>query len=180
MSQHRSLLNKSPIELAARVEINQARSEGQEEEEDSQEEEEHKQEDEPQVMTDDEEEEPYSPPALEWDEQDPNEVQQEPPVDPLYCRFCLSTPCLFLQWQEEMEQSERLMYPYKTNRAKRLIFYQRVPRELNGHLGRGARKPLPHCFVQGARDLYPNGVADDVYTGFKRGPGGAGDESSIS
>jgi hypothetical protein len=48
-----------------------------------------------------EEEGPYPkdqyPPAPKWDDQDPDEVQQEPPVDPTYyCRFCLRMPCLFL------------------------------------------------------------------------------------
>jgi class 3 adenylate cyclase len=195
-AEHRSLLlNEFPNELAARVERNRVwmdrfggdrglaaltqpvsqASEGEGKESD---EEENKKKGEPKVKK--EEEEPYNPPAPEWDEQDPDNIEQEPPVDPLYCQFCLYTPCLFLQWQEDIEQAERLMYPDKTNRAKRFIFYRRMTRELYGHLGKGVRKPLPRCFVQGARDLYPNGEAEDVYTGFKRGPGGDGDESSIS
>jgi hypothetical protein len=46
------------------------------------------------------EEPSYYPPALEWDEQHPSDVQQEPPVDAMYCQYCLITPCLFIQWQE--------------------------------------------------------------------------------
>jgi hypothetical protein len=41
--------------------------------------------------------EPYYPPAIEWDEQHPDDVQQEPPVDTMYCQYYLITPCLFLQ-----------------------------------------------------------------------------------
>jgi hypothetical protein len=53
----------------------------------------------------------------EWD--DPNDIQQEPPVDPTYCRICLHTPCcLFLQWQDKLETSVNIMYPEETNRAK--------------------------------------------------------------
>ena len=127
-----------------------------------------------------EEEIPYSPPALEWDEQDPDDVQQEPPVDAMYCGFCLITPCLFIQWQEDILRSEAYRDPGETNRAKRFIFYRMISRELFGHLGKGVRKPLPRCFVQGARELYPTSEAEGVYTGFKRGPGGDGGVSSIS
>ena len=127
-----------------------------------------------------EEEIPYSPPALEWDEQDPDDVQQEPPVDAMYCGFCLITPCLFIQWQEDILRSEAYRDPGETNRAKRFIFYLMISRELFGHLGKGVRKPLPRCFVQGARELYPTSEAEGVYTGFKRGPGGDGGGSSIS
>jgi hypothetical protein len=56
-----------------------------------------------------EEEGPYYPPALEWDNQHPNDVQQEPPVAPTYCHFCLCTPCLFLQWQEELERYKEIL-----------------------------------------------------------------------
>jgi hypothetical protein len=51
-----------------------------------------------------EEEDPYGdknyPTAPKWDDQDPDNVQQEPPMDQTYCSFCLRTPCLFLQWQD--------------------------------------------------------------------------------
>jgi hypothetical protein len=58
------------------------------------------------------------------------------------------------------------MYPEETNRAKRYHMYRRMSQELHGHLGKGTRKPLPGCFVQGLRDLYPEGEALG-YTGFK-------------
>jgi hypothetical protein len=126
-----------------------------------------------------EEEEPYYPPVLEWDNQHPDDIQQEPPVDHMYCQLCLITPCLFLQWQEDIERLEALLYPEETNRAKRYIFYRRMTRELYGHLGKGIQKPFPCCFVQGARDLYPNGEAEGVYTRIKCGPGGDGGGSFI-
>jgi hypothetical protein len=117
--------------------------------------------------------------ALEWDEQHPDNVQQEPPVDVMYCQYCLITPCLFLQWQEEIERTDALLYPEQNNSAKRFMFYRIMTKELYGHLGKGIRKPLPCCFVQGARDLYPNDEAEGTYTGFKPGPSGDGDGSII-
>jgi hypothetical protein len=117
--------------------------------------------------------------APEWDDQDPEDVQQEPPVDPTYCRFCLRTPCLFLQWQDELERCVEIMYPEEMNRAKkRYHMYRRMSRELHGHLGEGTHKALPGCFVQGLRDLYPEGKAMG-YTGFKHAGDGNGDGSVI-
>jgi hypothetical protein len=106
------------------------------------------------------------PPSPEWDDQDADDVPQEPPVDPTYCRFCLHTPCLFLQWQDELERCVEIMHPDESNKAKRYHMYRRMTREFNGHLGKGSRKPLPDCFVQGLRDLYPEREQLD-YTGFK-------------
>jgi hypothetical protein len=106
------------------------------------------------------------PTAPEWDDQDPDDVQQEPPIDSTYCHICLQTHCLFLQWQEDLEASVEIMYPEETNRAKRYHMYRRMSRELNGHLGKGNRKPLPGCFTQGLRDLYPEGEGKKC-TGFK-------------
>jgi hypothetical protein len=60
-----------------------------------------------------EEEGPYGsknyPTAAKGDDQDPNKVQQEPPVDPTYCCFWLHTSCLFLQWQDKLERCVDIM-----------------------------------------------------------------------
>jgi hypothetical protein len=195
-AERRSLLNESPTKLAARVERNRIwmdryggdsglaalnlqssqpnQSNGGK---DTHEGEETKKSE--SVLQEEEEEEPYSPPALKREERHPNNNQQQPPVDAMYCGFCLITPCLFLQWQKDIERSEAHMDPEETNRLKRFNFYRRMRRELYGHLGKGVCKPLPHCFVQEARELYPNNKAEDVYTGLKRGPGGDGGGSSI-
>jgi hypothetical protein len=195
-AERRSSLNESPAELAARVERNRiwmdrygggrglaaltqtqastspsCQSSGEDSNEGGED-------NKGEVLVLEEEETDQYPSAPEWDDQDPEDIEQEPPVDPTYCRFCLFTPCLFLQWQEDIEQAERLMYPNETNRAKRFIFYRRMARELYGHLGKGVRKPLPRCFVQGARDLYPEDEAVD-YTGFKHAGDGNGDGSVI-
>jgi hypothetical protein len=42
------------------------------------------------------------PSTLEWDDRPAKDLPQEPPVDPMYCRLCLKTPCVFLQWQDEL------------------------------------------------------------------------------
>jgi hypothetical protein len=122
------------------------------------------------------EEYPKSP---KWDDQDPDDVQQEPPPDAMFCGFCLITPCLMIQWQEDIERTDAALYdPGENNRVRRFRFYRNMTRELYGHLGKGVRKPLPPCFVQGARDLYPNDEAEGTYTGFKRTREGNGDGSS--
>jgi hypothetical protein len=91
----------------------------------------------------------YYPPALEWDEQDPDDIQQEPPVDAMYCAgYCLITPCLFIQWQEEIERTDALLDPGENNRVRWFRFYRNMTREIYGHLGKGIGKPLPRCFVQ--------------------------------
>jgi hypothetical protein len=127
-----------------------------------------------------EEQPSYYPLVLEWDEQGPDDVQQEPPVDVMYCGYCLITPCLFIQWQEEIERTDALLDPGENNRARRFRFYGNMTRELYGHLGKGIQKPLPCCFVQGARDFYPNDEAEGTYyTGFKPGPNGDGNGSNI-
>jgi hypothetical protein len=83
------------------------------------------------------EEPSYYPPALEWYEQHPGDVQQEPPVDVMYCQYCLIIPCLYVKPQKEIERTDALLYPEHNNRAKRLMFYHRMTRELYGHIGKG-------------------------------------------
>jgi hypothetical protein len=127
-----------------------------------------------------EEQPSYYPPPLEWDEQDPDDVQQEPPVDAFFCGYCLITPCLMIQWQEDIERTDAALYdPGENNRVRRFRFYRNMTRELYGHLGKGVRKPLPRCFVQGARDFYPNDEPEGTYTGFKPAPSGNGNGPNI-
>jgi hypothetical protein len=114
------------------------------------------------------------PAPVEWDDRPNEDLPQEPPVDPMYCRLCLKTPCVFLQYQDELERVVEIMYPEESNRTKRYHMYRRMSRELHGPLGKGRRKPLPKCFVQGFRDLYPDEA--DNYTGFR---GDHNDEGSV-
>jgi hypothetical protein len=66
------------------------------------------------------------PPDLE--EHTPNDLppaeKQEPPSeDQGYCPHCGNSPCLFLQWQEELEPIIDIMYSKVTNKAKRFYMY---------------------------------------------------------
>jgi hypothetical protein len=116
----------------------------------------------------------------EWDDRPDADLPQQPPVDKMYCGFCLQTPCCFLQYQEELERSVEVLCPAgSTNKAKRYHMYRWLSRELNGHLGKDCRKPLPECFVQGLRNLYPEEDPGD-YKGFSYGTGQDGDGSIIS
>jgi hypothetical protein len=44
--------------------------------------------------------------------------------------------------------------------------YRHMTRRLHGQLGKGNRRPLPKCFTQGLRELFPS----DDYVGFKPSP----------
>jgi hypothetical protein len=47
-----------------------------------------------------------------WDDRPAEDIPQEPPVDPMYCGYCLKTPCIFLQYhQNELERIVEIMYP---------------------------------------------------------------------
>jgi HD-GYP domain-containing protein (c-di-GMP phosphodiesterase class II) len=113
----------------------------------------------------------------ECDDRDADDLPEEPPIDWMYCSYCLQTPCVFLQYQDEMERIVEVMYQQESNRTKRYHLYRRMSQELHGPLGKGCRKPLPKCFVQGFRDLYPDEA--DNYTGFRDGQNNNDDSVTI-
>jgi Zn ribbon nucleic-acid-binding protein len=102
-----------------------------------------------------EEELPDNPPCAEED---------EPKEDGWLCPQCLESPSQFLQWQEELERIVDCMNPDLSNKQKRYELYQHVTRHRHGTLGKSNRKPLPSCFEQGMRDLYPS---SEKYTGYQ-------------
>jgi hypothetical protein len=53
------------------------------------------------------------------DDLPPAEEQEPPPEDEWCCSNCGNSPCLFLQWQEELERIIDIMYPKVTIKAKR-------------------------------------------------------------
>jgi DNA-directed RNA polymerase subunit M/transcription elongation factor TFIIS len=110
-----------------------------------------------------------TPPSLEEQEPDdlPRQENQEPPAeDEWHCPVCKNSPCLFLQYQDEVERQVDIMYPEVTNKQKRYHMYRHMSRRLHGHLGKGKRKPLPECFTRGLRELFPS----EDYVGFKPSP----------
>ena len=80
--------------------------------------------------------------------------------------MCAKSPCVFLEWQEELERHVDIMYPEVSNKAKRYHMYRHMLRKLHGHMGKGKRKRLPSCILQGLRDLFPS----EEYVGFKPDP----------
>jgi hypothetical protein len=119
----------------------------------------------------------HYPPPPNLEEQIPNDLPQEenqeqPPEDEWFCLHCENSPCLFIQWQEELERHFDIMYPEVTNKAKRYHIYRHIFYFFTFKLhawplfGQGqskGQKPLPGCFQQGPRDLFPS----EDYTGFK-------------
>jgi hypothetical protein len=81
-----------------------------------------------------------TPPRLEEQGLDnlAREENQEPPAeDEWHCPVCKNSPCLFLQYQEELERHVDIMYPKVTNKQKRYHMYRHMSRRLHGHLGKG-------------------------------------------
>ena len=109
-----------------------------------------------------------TPPDLESQIPDdlPRQEEQDEPHDEWICETCNNSPCLFLQWQEEMDRIVDIMAPEVTNDQKRYHMYHHMSCRLHGTLGKGNRKPLPLCFTQGVKELYPS----DSYTGYKQNP----------
>ena len=105
------------------------------------------------------------PPVLEEEEPDdlPRAEVQEEPQEMHWCPACKKSPCVFLEWQEELERCVDLMAPEVTNKSKRYHMYRHMSRRLNGQMGKGNRKQLPQCFERGLRELYPS----EEYSGFK-------------
>jgi hypothetical protein len=116
------MLHELPRDLAARVECNHIWMDTYGGDQSSDKEDSHKEEDgeeakvcEPVVVLQEDTIGPYGdknynknyPPSTKWDDQDPDGVPQEPPVDSTYCRFCLCMLCMFLQWQDELERLVR-------------------------------------------------------------------------
>ena len=62
-----------------------------------------------------------TPPDLESQIPDnlPRQQDQDGPDDKWNCATCDNSPCLFLQWQEELERIVDIMVPEATNNQKR-------------------------------------------------------------
>jgi hypothetical protein len=89
--------------------------------------------------------------------------EQELPENMWCCLQCSEWPCQFLQWQEELERIVNFRNPDLTNKEKRYQLYFHVSCRPHGALCKGNCRPLPSCFEQGMRDLYPF----EKYTGYK-------------
>jgi hypothetical protein len=105
------------------------------------------------------------PPVLEEERPEdlPLQVDQDEPCDEWYCKHCRKSPCLFLQWEEELDAHVDIMYPEVSNVAKRFHMYRYMSRQLHGPLKKGERKRLPECFETGLRAMFPS----DRYVGYK-------------
>ena len=109
-----------------------------------------------------------TPPVLEEQVPDdllrPEEDLKPPDEEEKWkCPNCSHSPCSLLQWQDKLERVVDLMAPEVTNKEKRYHMYRHCTRRLHGRLGKGNCKPLPQCFQQGLKELYPS----EEYTGFK-------------
>ena len=88
-----------------------------------------------------------------------------PTGDP--CESCGSSPCV---WTENKQQlltdNAYLLEEKSTNKQGRFYAYKQMVYALHGHLGKGQRRELPGCVVDGVRALWPEDNKRK-YTGFK-------------
>jgi hypothetical protein len=66
------------------------------------------------------------------------------------------------------------MNPDLSNKEKRYQLYHHVSCRHHGKLGKGNHRPLPSCFEQGMRDLYPS----KKYAGYKSAYNSGPDDGS--
>jgi hypothetical protein len=80
----------------------------------------------------------YPTPPPNFEERMPDNMpptEEEEPKDEWYCPHCRSSPCVFLQYQNELERQVNIMYPEVTNKQKRYHVYRHMSRRLYSHLG---------------------------------------------
>ena len=83
------------------------------------------------------------------------------------CEECDCSPCI---WSENKEQIQHdnsyLLSENDTNKQRRFYAYKQMVYALHGHLGKGQRRELPKCVVEGIRMLWPENNKRK-YVGFK-------------
>jgi rubredoxin len=95
----------------------------------------------------------------------PAENPAEPDEDDWLCPACGSSPCEFIQAQEEMERVVSIMAVDASQASKRFHTYRFMTCQLHGQLSSKQRIPLPPCCQQGIADLFPS--EDGNYRGFR-------------
>ena len=78
---------------------------------------------------------------------------------------CGSIVCLWQANQHSVQNDNDIINPTSTNKEKRFFSYKQFSYILHGHLGKGNRKELPKCVVEGVRALYPDEKGQ--YVGYK-------------
>jgi hypothetical protein len=101
----------------------------------------------------------YPPPAV-LKEQVPDDLpcqeDQETLPDEWYFPLCGKSPCLFLQWEEELDQIVDFMYPKVSNVVKRFHMYRHMTHKLHGPLRKGDVNP----YIRVSSDLLTGGQTD--------------------
>ena len=83
-------------------------------------------------------------------------------TQPEECFHCELAPCIWSVHSAQMvEYAEVVLVVDPTDNArelssKRKALYRQMSHLLNGHLGRGNRKPHTECVKQGIRDIFPD------------------------
>lgn len=89
-------------------------------------------------------------------------VQKILDVDEVKCIHCENTPCSWSVHRAEMvEHAANVLVVDRDDNAemlssKRKTLYRMMSHLLNGHMGKGNRKPHEECVKQGIRDIFPD------------------------
>jgi hypothetical protein len=104
--------------------------------------------------------------CLETEDYEPEAMLEGPNL----CVVCGCDPCQFIQFETNILEQDRIhnkdvgINASERNSTRRKCAYKLVTRLREGVLGRGVRKPLPNCILDGVRSLFP--PMDGVVMGF--------------
>jgi hypothetical protein len=104
--------------------------------------------------------------CLETKDYEPDDMLEGPNL----CVVCGCDPCQFIQFETNILEQDRIhnedigMNASERNSRRRKRAYKLVSRLREGMLGRGVRRPLPSCILDGVRSLFP--PVDGVVMGF--------------
>ena len=82
------------------------------------------------------------------------------------CDECGCAPCIWQENKVHIETDNNFLLSDATNKQRRFYAYKQMVYALYSHLGRGNRRELPSCVVEGVRGLWPEDNKRK-YIGFK-------------
>jgi hypothetical protein len=86
--------------------------------------------------------------------------------DGYQCQQCLYERCIWeLNKERIIDDNNALLSAEASNKERRFFGYKQMTFALHGHLGKGQRRELPCCVVDGIREMWPE--EDRKYTGYR-------------
>ncbi len=93
--------------------------------------------------------------------------REDPEEDGSVCLQCVSCPCEWTTYGDDIEDVSKEMYPEEAvlvnNNKKRKSMYRLYTYVKYGHLGKKIRIPIPICILENIREMFPS--SDGKYMG---------------